>query len=271
LSRVSLWLARKGLRNKWIKDRDHRGLLRRAVDVYRGESGMVHVFGDSHSRSYASMPEAIVHHIELATMHRAGRDRAFFLRKMRWRMGRFAAVALVFGEIDVRVHIGRVAERTGRSIASVVEEMATRFLDAVARYRGRHRILVVAVTPPAAGTDGMPPALPDYPNWRMAIDRVPVTRALNDTLRSGCAARGFDFVECPADYAGPDGILRPEMSDGNVHIGSERTGPVIDALRYVLCSAVSDRRCGDKKRVGGLERFRLAGRGSGRIGERATE
>jgi hypothetical protein len=270
LSRVSLWLAKKGLRNKWIKDRDRRGLLRRRVDVYRGESGIVHIFGDSHSRSYAAMPEAVVHHIELATMHRAGRDRAFFLRKMRWRMGRFAAVALVFGEIDVRVHIGRVAERTGRSIACVVDELATRFLDAVARHRRRRRIIVIAVTPPAAGTDGMPPALPDYPNWRMAIDRVPVTRLLNDALRNGCAARGFDFVECPADYAGPDGILRPEMSDGNVHIGREHTGPVIDALRKVLRSAVPDRH-GNEEPVGSLERLRPADRGSGRIGARVAE
>jgi hypothetical protein len=60
------------------------------------------------------------------------------------------------------------------------------------------------------------------------------------------------------------------MSDGNVHIGREHTGPVIDALRKVLRSAVPDRH-GNEKPVGSLERLRPADRGSGRIGARVAE
>lgn len=241
MSRLSEWLVKKGLRNKWIRNRDRRSVLRRAADLCRGESGIVHIFGDSHTRFYTAMPEAIVHHIELVTMHRAGRDRAFFLRKMRWRMGRHATIALVFGEIDVRVHIGRIAEQTGTEASAIIDDVVRRFLDAADRHRHGRRLLVVGLVPPGRLSHGFDPV---HPDWRTAPERLPLTHLMNAALRRTCSERGFTFVACPDVYADAEGLLRPELSDGSIHIGEDHMDAAIAALRQAIVSEPALHRSG---------------------------
>jgi len=234
MSRLSVWLAKRRAEAGWRRGSDHRPAYRRLLDRLRGEAGRIHVFGDSHTMIYQGLPNATVHYIVGVTMHRAGRDDAFFLRGARYRFGRDAVLALVFGEIDTRVHIGAVAERTGVPVSAVVEDLAQRFLDAVDRNRAGRRVVVAAVVPPAE--TGHRGGDPRYADWGSAEDRVAIGSILNDVLRRGCASRGFGFADSRAAYADERGMLRDELSDGDVHIGHHAAGPALQALEDAIAA-----------------------------------
>ena len=120
----------------------------------------------------------------------------------------------------------------GEPVAAVAGDLVTRFLDAIDRRRHGRRVIVAAVVPPSEtghrGGDAR------YADWGTAEDRVAIGRLLNEALRSGCAARGFGFVDSNADYADERGLLRAELSDGDVHIGRHAAGPALDALEKAL-------------------------------------
>lgn len=232
MSRLSTWLRERRETEVWRRGFDNRPPYWRILDRLRGERGIAHVFGDSHTMIYTALPHAVVHYILGVTMHRAGRDDAFFLDGAWFRFGRHSTLVMVFGEIDTRVHVGAVAERTGETVAAVAGDLVTRFLDAIDRRRDGRRVIVVAVVPPSEtghrGGDAR------YADWGTAEDRVAIGRLLNEALRSGCAARGFGFIDSNADYADERGLLRAELSDGDVHIGRHAAGPALDALKKAI-------------------------------------
>jgi hypothetical protein len=65
-------------------------------------------------------------------------------------------------------------------------------------------------------------------------ERVRLTQVINDTLRRASADRGHVFCNPYAHYADERGSLRPELSDGNVHIDRQAAGPLIAALQPML-------------------------------------
>jgi hypothetical protein len=233
LSWLSVWLERKGLRKRWVRGRDRRSFAQRYIDRRAGEPGIVHIFGDSHSWALERVPRSVLHDLPGTTMFRVGRDRAWFLERTRRRRGRHSALLLTFGEIDVRVHIREVAGETGRDASAVIDELATRYLDAVATGSEGRSVAICAVSPPA---DNEMAASGDLPAVGTVEDRLALTRAMNEALERGCAARGFLFCDPYRAYADPRGCLRRQLSDGNVHINRAATAPLVAALQPTLAA-----------------------------------
>lgn len=192
------------------------------------------VFGDSHAQfCFDRIKEAQINWLGPVTMHRVGRDGAWFLNG--WQpVEPGLDVVFIFGEIDVRCHIGRISDETSVSRQELCTQLVDRYLNALEMHRPAldiGRIVVSCVPPPAdgAGLDNI-----DFPVYGTWADRAEITRLLNHSLREGCAARNVLFLDFLNDYSTPEGFIISDLSDGSVHIAKRHTGAVVAKLEALL-------------------------------------
>jgi len=186
---------------------------------------MITTFGDSHSWFlFGDVPAIDANHIGPVTMHRVGRDDAWFIRDHDIPAGHL--VLCVFGEIDVRCHVGKIADREGVSRLAVVEDLVRRYLRAI-RGRWPGRLAVMGVLPPASNETIMNQDYPWYGSWS---DRIVIRRAVNAELLRQCAPLGIAYLDVPQIYAGPEGGLDHRFSDGHVHIDRRFRWPMLKNL-----------------------------------------
>lgn len=192
------------------------------------------VFGDSHAQfCFDRIKGAQINWLGPVTMHRVGRDGAWFLNG--WQpVEPGLDVVFIFGEIDVRCHIGRISDETSVSRQELCTQLVDRYLNALEMQRSAldiGRIVVSCVPPPAdgAGLDNI-----DFPVYGTWADRAEITRLLNHSLREGCAARNVLFLDFHSDYSTPEGFIISDLSDGSVHIAKRHTGAVLAKLESLL-------------------------------------
>ena len=194
---------------------------------------MIHAIGDSHAvATFAGISGVATYHVGPVTMHRVGRPEEPLLPAVvaGLPLGQFDVLILCFGEIDVRCHIGRQLDRSGSTLEFVVHELVNRYL-AMATTLVINDVLmaVLAVVPPVPADHAVNP---NFPVVGTNEERVEYTRALNRYLAEQCALRGVLFVDVYTPYCDEHGMLRPELSDGSVHIGD--TSLVRNALADLL-------------------------------------
>jgi len=197
---------------------------------------VVHVFGDSQSGVYEGMPNVVVHRTNGVTMYRMGRDEASLVRQLERRLGHRSALMFVFGGVDTRLHIGRVAEAAGRPFAEVIDQLVDSFLRAIEIARRGRRILVVGVLPPAAN-DAISAELTC---WGTQDQRIAIVRSLNDRLARRCADFGFAFINHYDLYCDERGGQQPGLTTDGVHLKREVRQPAIAAVSSVLQAMVDD-------------------------------
>lgn len=210
-------------------------ITRPAPEPTAPEPACIHVIGDSHSRAFSSSsdPKCVVHWVGPKTM--------FGLRKPTAVNGApldacsLGAVAgegalFVFGEIDVRVHIGRVRDREKRTLEDIVADLVEHYLNAVERSAQKGvRCAVAAVLPPSEkGLNA------SYPFYGSLGERVEIQRVLNQHLRAACKERGLLFLDYVDFYANSDGSLNHAFSDGHVHIRSQHAQHALKMLRELF-------------------------------------
>lgn len=182
----------------------------------------IHIFGDSHTDLFQSLPRAIIHHTVGVTMHRVGRDGAqtFALPTRGIESG--DALGFVFGEIDIRVHVANQRDRFFRDPTEILHTLATAYLttlQAVKRAYPSSPIVVFSVVPPAGR---------NYPNFNhhktffpqigRDRDRIEWTKQLNRLLRDGAFCVGFGFVDQYSPFVTKRGLLNPRMTADGLHV-----------------------------------------------------
>jgi FkbM family methyltransferase len=207
------------------------------------------IFGDSHALyCFDRIEGAKVNWLGPVTMHRVARDGAWFLRE--WQPSALSAdIVLEFGEIDVRCHLGRIADSTGQSREVMCHDVAWRYLDAIKAALppiGNGRVVVSSVTPPANGPGILNADFPVYGSWD---DRAKLTRNLNRELREGAEERGFLYLDFAAPCSTPQGYIREDLSDGSVHIARAHAGIIVERLSDLLGRKLTMRRIDPKKEV----------------------
>jgi hypothetical protein len=191
------------------------------------------VIGDSHSLfCFCETAEASIFWLGPVLMHRIARDGLRSVLPRRCKLARFDALVLVFGEIDCRVHVTSIAKRDGKPVAAVVEDLAARFVSAIADIQREFAkpIAICCVIPPMS-TLALEPGETQEEARR---SQVGIRRLMNDRLRTFAAGRDIRFIDFYDDYAAETGELLPGMSDGVVHIGRGKTKPIVDATAATL-------------------------------------
>jgi len=200
----------------------------------------VHAVGDSHARfSFAGSPECIPHVIGATTMHRVGRDGLSHVNCQKLGVQENDTVIFVFGEIDVRCHIGIQRDRDKRNEDEIIKSLAQKYVETIIANRKlfqKIHCVIFAVVPPSK-TRYNDPLFPFYGSLN---DRISLTKKLNACLQQEALKHSLPILDVSADYATAAGSFRPELSDGRVHIGPQSTGPVQQKLAMLLKTLYSE-------------------------------
>ncbi len=196
----------------------------------------IHVIGDSHSRLFTQLPGCIVHHIGPRTMY--GLRNGLIIgeltrygyhlkgdplpeetripldvRSFGVQAGQY--VVYVFGEIDVRTHIGRIRDKTGQGLDEILDDLVKYYIDLIVTNQQESQCLsiIAAIVPPSNIIEN-----PDFPFYGSLEDRIMIQQQLNTKLKLACQQHNLLYLDCNSNFTNPDGTLCYDMSDGHVHL-----------------------------------------------------
>jgi hypothetical protein len=202
-----------------VKKAGHYLLRSHRMKSFEGRED-VFVFGDSHSEfCFGGIPRCKVHWLGPVTMHRIGRDGLDILDFRAKGVPENATVVLVFGEIDVRTHVLRQRDDTGRDLDEIMMTLCTSYLRTALTNRARYEALKVVICSLVPPTNyGNNPELPFYGSL---AERSAITRGMNERLAALCAANGLLFMNIHKYFAEWSGSLNRFYADNTVHIRKE--------------------------------------------------
>lgn len=168
-----------------------------AVRARVRSGGIVHVVGDSHTRSFRYQYPIVVHHLGGATAHNLVSEssntssHSKLIRIIRKMDVVNDQVLLVFGEIDCRLHIYRSFQdqNSERDMQSIVDTTVARYFSVISEIKSLGCKLVVCGVPPAAN-DALNGSFPVYGPLRA---RIEITTLFNSALRRESSKHRVDF------------------------------------------------------------------------------
>jgi hypothetical protein len=123
-----------------------------------------------------------------------------------------------FGEIDCRCHVHKHITPS-MDYKRVIDQIVNSYFNAIfenERKAPNVQMIVYNVVPPRCRDEMIENK--DFPFLGTDAERVAYVRYFNESLSWHCDESGFSFINVYDKYAAPDGTLRQECSDGNVHI-----------------------------------------------------
>lgn len=158
-----------------------------------------------------------VHHVGGVTAHRVGRDGvASVITADPPQLSMYCV--FVFGEIDVRCHLKRIADEQKRNWFDVIADVAMRYTITISAYctDKKKTPIICSVLPPS--DRGHENSLPVYGPLE---ERVISTLIFNTMTEKWCRQLGIKFLDIWHRFALTDGSLNHEFSDGLVHIAEK--------------------------------------------------
>lgn len=181
------------------------------------------VLGDSHALfSFAGVSGARIHWQTGATMHRAARDGIRSLLPRFPFLTRRDTLVLVYGEVDCRAHIPRLAIKNNRSPIEEADALLDRYALAVSEFWTRANVALCCVPP-------FNPTFEDYEG----------SREIRAHVNGRLASFGLPFIDFRQAVITPDGSMSNAFTDNNVHIHPQKAQPVVDAVNRALGLGVS--------------------------------
>ncbi|SEI14484.1 hypothetical protein SAMN02799636_05947 [Methylobacterium sp. 275MFSha3.1] len=143
-------------------------------------------------------------------------------------------IIFVFGEVDVRCHMLRIATSKGLSLQAEADDLATRYItaltEAINYFPHRPKICVMGIVPPI---DPLVPN-PILPNVGTLAERLVAWFLLDKALAARAHQAGYTFVAIPRSYHSRDGSLKRRYSDGHAHIAKDCTEAAVRAVEKSL-------------------------------------
>jgi len=158
------------------------------------------------------------------TMYSVGRDTHIYNFKPEHN-NKNQIFCLVYGEVDVRCHIGKQVEK-GRAYESICTDLVSAYIKTIqALIKEYKAIVLVGISPPVAMEDHLPckthsvTAQGPLPFVGTNSERVKCTAYMNMLLKIACTSHGFIYFNPYDIYTRDDGCLKYELSDTCIHIG----------------------------------------------------
>ena len=178
-------------------------------------------------------------------MHRVGRDKNSILKTHQCKISPNDTVILIFGEIDVRCHVKKIAQRFGISPTEVIDNLANRYFNAIDECFGKYNLknmIICEIMPPSIHPklkyfDEVPEGdvtKLGYPAIGTFDERLEYRRLLNTAMEARCAKRNYKFFKYDHLITNEKGALIPELSDANVHLAQKHHYLIHRELRKIL-------------------------------------
>ena len=179
------------------------------------------IYGDSHAIMFIKLSKLNTNLFDFGkTMHSVGRD----CRIVNFYPGDLdenSTVCLVYGEVDVRCHIGKQV-LLGRDVGTICKTLVENYFVAIRKLITAYKqIIIVAVPPPTdpkdhTHTDVHGTVLPFIGT---NSERVQYTAIMNRCIERNCLEYGYTYFNPYSFYTREDGCLNYSLSDGCIHIG----------------------------------------------------
>ena len=185
---------------------------------------MIYIYGDSHACfSFKNLKLECnnLYHFSI-TMFRIGRDN-IIINYDKDNIKKGDTIVLSYGEVDCRCHIQRQVN-TGINEDDVINELVNNYFKTIKNNTIDidAKIIIVAVIPPTRQYDCERihgPILHEFPFVGSDEDRVRYTNKVNTLLEKLSIINNYICFNPYSYYERPDGTLKHELSDLNVHLG----------------------------------------------------
>jgi|GEM_PF-6979020 len=208
----------------------HYRSARRALGMLLGSHRpAVYAIGDSHAKfNFGADPRIRVCYLGPVTMYRISRDGRNALSLKELGVVRGDALIWCLGAIDVSNHLIKQRDLQGAPVEEIIDLLARNYLRSVAEIGaeiGGLRPVILAVIPP---TDQQLKL--EIPSRGTLAEWVNARTLLNNALEKYSRERGFSFLNPFESFQDSNGVLKPGMSDGNVHCGSPYAHLVVEKV-----------------------------------------
>jgi hypothetical protein len=181
----------------------------------------INIYGDSHAMlafNKFQLPHRNLFEYAI-TMHRIGRDHTIYNFHPSHNDSN-TIFCLVYGEVDVRCHIGKQIE-LGRTEDDICLDLVKAYFGTIERTIQKYKaIIIVGISPPVDPKDH---THGDHvPFIGTNDERVRYTRNMNDLIKDYCAKYKYLYFNPYDFYRRDDGCLKYELSDGCLHIGDNK-------------------------------------------------
>ena len=186
---------------------------------------MIYIFGDSHATS--NFRNMKYQYVNLArnslTMNRVGRDKKECIDFKNYNIQNGDTIVYQIGEVDCRCHIGKQIQ-TGRLLFEIITTLVNEFINSIIINCEKYQYLniIICCIPPPMDQDYFKSIHGDidlsFPFIGTNSERVQYTFILNGKLKQKCEYYNFTFFDYYNDYEDENKMLKPLLSDNNVHI-----------------------------------------------------
>jgi hypothetical protein len=131
-------------------------------------------------------------------------------------------IVLVYGEVDCRCHIQKQIN-IGRNEDDVIYELVNNYFQTIKNNITQSKIIIVGVIPPTKQHDYEilhGPILHEFPFVGNDECRVRYTKKVNKLFEEFSKNNNYIYFNPYSYYERPDGTLKHELSDSNVHLGN---------------------------------------------------
>lgn len=183
---------------------------------------MLFVIGDSHALyCFAGVENARLYWTGPRSMHRVGRDGVRRQLPLFCNPRQVDHVVFIFGEVDCRALVERVAAEKHRPLQVILADLAKRYVGAVsefARRRGVACAICTVIRPPRGSPD----------------NQIPIRESLNRLLRQEALLHSISVVDVEGAVAGTGGFMRDGWELDTIHINPRENRPIIDAMNAAM-------------------------------------
>lgn len=201
----------------------------------RGER-FVHIIGDSHTLAFQHCILK-VHYLGAVTAYNlvnensssGGREKLF---KVINSLKKEETVLLVFGEIDVRIHIYNQYMKKKVSIEKLINNVIRNYSQVIEEIKEKNfKVGVYNIVPP--GPQGNIYNYPYYAKWSL---RLKITQMMNEQLKNFCRKNGIFFVDIfdqvvNSQKLSKRSFRRRKYIFDDVHLNDQATKLVIKELK----------------------------------------
>lgn len=183
---------------------------------------MIFTAGDSHARwTFHDLPGFDVHKSlsTSVTMWRIGHAADGYIDQIVADLGLTAADKFILsaGEVDVRCHVWEHVQN-GVDLDEMTRDMAARYVEkALSLPLHGAPLAILGIVPPVPAGEVYYAGV-ILPVHGTNEERALYTRTLNGHVERACRLRGVPFIDVYTPHADEQGLLRREVSDGNVHV-----------------------------------------------------
>lgn len=196
-----------------------------------------HVIGDSHTTCFLH-PAFIIHHVGPATAYRLNYDES--TTKSRKKVLKILStlykqkelnVIFVFGELDVRIHINKIANEKNLSINSVIRSTVESYFKFLKYVKNKYPLINVYTfnVPPQGEEEN----IYNYPYYASRDKRMAIAAAVNNKLKTYSKRNNFKFIDVYSKLIDKNGNRKREYVFDDIHYNRKIMQFVIKELNTI--------------------------------------